>query len=100
MCHDQVPIFARLILPLIPIYLCFSPLYGSTVALAPQPSPAVAQPGVTSVSLIGFGFPAGSIAPADVTVTFQPVAGGGGPSGSVFASAVQAIFGSTQRVTF
>lgn len=70
------------------------------VTLNPVASPAVGQPGVTSVSVIGSGFPSGAIPPANVTVTFEASAKGGGPSGSTPATAVQAILGSMERVTF
>ncbi len=76
----------------------------STVTLAPVASPSAAQPGVTTVSLTGSGFPSGTILPQDVLITLA-VAGQPGVKSSmapaVFAaSAVQPLFGTSERVTF
>ena len=76
----------------------------STVTLAPVASPSAAQPSVTTVTLIGSGFPGGTILPQDLLVTLAVAAQPGAPSGpapAVFAaSAVQSLFGSSERVTF
>src|ERR1022692_2837184 len=45
-------------------------------------SPSAADPGVTNVTVIGHGFPSGTIPPANVTVTLNPTTSGGGLSGT------------------
>src|SRR5271157_5076113 len=42
------------------------------VNLSPSATPAVADPGVTSITVIGHNFPSGTIPPANVTVTLNP----------------------------
>ena len=72
----------------------------TNVTLQPATSPAAAQAGVQLVTVTGSNFPAGTIPPANVTLTLEPATAGPGPSGSVTASAVQLITGTTRRVTF
>ncbi|HLY18402.1 MAG TPA: hypothetical protein VKR61_14315, partial [Bryobacteraceae bacterium] len=72
----------------------------ATVTLESPASPAAAEPGVTTVTLTGTGFPSGVILPAAVTVALRPVRTGNGPSGTAQATAVQPLFGSTARLTF
>ncbi|MGA2131222.1 MAG: putative Ig domain-containing protein [Bryobacteraceae bacterium] len=70
------------------------------VTLNPAASPATADPGVTSVTITGHGFPSGTIPAANVTVTLNPATVGGGPSGSTAALSVTVVSGNTERVTF
>lgn len=70
----------------------------SSIKLSPTASPSSGQPGVTVISVIGSGFPTGTIPAANVTVTLQPSSGGS--SATTTASAVNSIIGATRRVTF
>ena len=70
-----------------------------SITLSASATPAAAQPGVTVMSLTGSGFPAGTIAPANVTVTLAP-ASGNGSTVAVSATAVTTLFGNSRRVTF
>ncbi len=70
----------------------------SGVSLSSAASPSAGQPGIQSISVTGSGFPAGTIAPADVTVVVEPASGGA--SSSTQASAVATVLGTTRRVTF
>src|SRR5579864_1644671 len=72
----------------------------SNVTLTSAASPTAGQPGVTVITVLGSGFPAGTIPPANVTVNLQPATSGGGPSGVATATAVTTIVGTTRRVTF
>src|ERR1039457_7458687 len=63
-------------------------------------SPSAAAPGVTNVTVIGHGFPSGTIPPANVTVTLNPTTSGGGPSGTTTATKVTVASGTTEYVTF
>jgi uncharacterized repeat protein (TIGR03803 family) len=76
------------------------PLPTATVTLNPSTMPSAGDPGVTSLTVTGTGFPVGTIPPTNVTVTFNPTTAGGGPSGSATASMVTAGSGSTESVTF
>ena len=71
----------------------------AAVALSSAVSPSAAQPDYQTVSLIGTGFPAGTIAPADVVVTLTPAVGST-PAGSSNASAVATVSGTTRRIQF
>jgi hypothetical protein len=82
-------------------------LYGSLlsgavteVVLSPSASPAAADPVVTSVTVIGHGFPAGTIRPAKVNVILTPSAGASLPSGTTTAAKVQVVSGTTERISF
>jgi hypothetical protein len=66
-------------------------LAQSTVTLSPAASPGTGEPGVTNIIVTGYGFPSGSIPPANVTVTLQPSKAGAGPSGTTQANAVQPL---------
>ncbi len=68
------------------------------VTLTSVPAPSAAQPGVTTVTLTGNGFPIGTILPSGVTVTMTPVS-----SGPVMTATVQSVFtaaGAMRRVAF
>lgn len=73
---------------------CFELCAQTTVTLVPAASPSSGQAGVTTVSVLGSGFPSGTIPPANVQVTF------GCTKATTTASAVQILYGSTERVTF
>jgi uncharacterized repeat protein (TIGR03803 family) len=79
---------------------CGDVLAQTTVTLASAASPDTGEPGVTSITLIGYGFPSGTIAAADVTVTLQPSKAGHGPSGTAQPTSVQPLFGSTVQFAF
>jgi len=70
------------------------------VTLSPAVAPTAGQAGVTSVTITGSNFPAGTIAPSAVTITLQPVVAGSGPSASTSATTVATVIGTTRRVTF
>ena len=72
----------------------------TAVTLSPGASPSAGQPGVTTVTLTGTGFPAGTIQPASVTVSLAPVAGGTNVTATASASAVTIIVGTTRRIAF
>jgi hypothetical protein len=55
---------------------------------------------VTSVTVIGHGFPAGTIRPAKVNVILTPSAGASLPSGTTTAAKVQVVSGTTERISF
>ena len=73
-------------------------LFAQSVTLSSTTSPAAGQPGVTTMSVTGSGFPAGVIAANLVTVSVTPLAGG--PPMTAVATAVTTIAGTTRRVTF
>ena len=68
------------------------------VTLSPTTSPAAGQPGVTSVSVTGSGFPAGSIPAANVTLTLKSSASN--QVTTTAPTAVSTVAGSTRRLTF
>jgi RHS repeat-associated protein len=70
----------------------------TAVTLTATTTPSTGQPGVTTVSVTGSGFPTGTILPASTTVSLQPTAGGAAVTTS--ATAITTIVGSTRRVTF
>ena len=70
------------------------------VTLNGAASPTAADAGVTSVTVIGHGFPSGTIPPANVTVTIDPTTSGSGPSGTTTATKVTVASGTTEYVTF
>jgi hypothetical protein len=72
----------------------------TNVTLNGLTSPTSADTNVTSVTVIGHGFPSGTIPPANVTVTLNPTTAGGGPSGATTATAVTVDSGTTEYVTF
>src|SRR5271166_1008730 len=69
------------------------------ITLSPTTSPTAGQPGVTSIIITGNGFPAGSILPANTTVTLNPPSGAGSAVMTT-ATAVTTIVGSARRVAF
>src|SRR6266849_4669189 len=68
------------------------------VTLLPTTSPSAGTPGVTSLSVTGSNFPAGTIAPENVTVTLTPASGGAAVTTK--AAAVNTVAGTTRRVSF
>src|ERR1017187_2890072 len=70
------------------------------VTLNASATPSAADPGVTNVTVVGHGFPSGTIPPANVTVTLNPTTSGGGPSGTTTATKVTVESGATEAVTF
>jgi hypothetical protein len=90
----------RASLAVLALYCGLAALHAqSVVTLTPVASPSAAQPGVTTVTLIGSGFPSGTILPQDVVVTLTAVSSGPAPA-TFAASTVQPLFGSTESVTF
>jgi hypothetical protein len=69
------------------------------VTLDSSTTPAAGDPGVTTLTVVGHGFPNGNIPPGNVTVTLTPTSPGP-PQGIVTALAVAIISGSTESVTF
>jgi len=85
---------------LVGLFVAASSVWASTkVTLSATTSPTAGQAGITSVNVVGSGFPAGAIPAANVTVTLQP-SGSTGPSVTATASAVSTILGTVRRVTF
>jgi hypothetical protein len=72
----------------------------TNVTLNSSASPSAADAGVTNVTVVGHGFPSGTIPPANVTVTLNPTTSGAGPSGTTTATAVTFVSGATYDVTF
>src|ERR1022692_1315235 len=70
------------------------------VTLNASATPSAADPNVTNVTVVGHGFPSGTIPPANVTVTLNPSTSGGGPSGTTTATKVTVESGATEAVTF
>src|SRR5690349_12181465 len=68
------------------------------VVLTSTTSPTAAQAGITTVSVTGAGFPAGTITPASVILALQPAAGG--TITTTPATALTTISGTTRRATF
>ena len=72
----------------------------ATITLAATPSPATAQPGVTVLTLVASSMPAGTITPANLSLTLQVAAGATGPNLTAQVSAYAAIPGAGGRITF
>jgi hypothetical protein len=72
----------------------------TNVTLNASATPSAADAGVTNVTVVGHGFPSGTIPPANVTVTLNPTTSGAGPSGTTTATAVTFVSGATYDVTF
>src|SRR5882724_6983943 len=68
------------------------------VTLSSAVSPAAGQAGVTSITVTGSNFPAGTILPSSVSVTVEPTAGGA--AALTTATTVTTVVGSTRRVAF
>ena len=92
----------------ISLLLCASALLSGSlplgavtnVTLNSLASPTSADTNVTSITVIGHGFPSGTIPPANVTVTLNPTTSGGGPTGATTATTVTVASGTTEYVTF
>jgi len=69
------------------------------VSLSPLTAPSSGQPGVSSITVIGSNFPAGTIPGSNVTVSFT-APGGSAPSAITAATSVSVIAGTTERVLF
>ena len=69
------------------------------VSLTPLATPSSGQPGVSSITVIGSNFPAGTIPGSNVTVSFT-VSGGTTPSAITTATSVSVVAGTTERVLF
>src|SRR5579871_5725566 len=87
---------------LLSVVFCVSllPAAVTEVTLSPSASPSSADPVVTVVTVIGHGFPKGTIPPANVTVTLVPAVAGAGPTASATASKITVVSGTTERVNF
>lgn len=72
----------------------------AVITLAQTPSPAVAQPGVTVLTLVASGMPAGVITPANLNVTLQVASPTTGPALTAQVIAYAAIPGGGGRITF
>ena len=70
------------------------------VTLNGSATPTAADVAVTNVTVVGHGFPSGTIPPANVTVTLDPTTPGSGPSGTTTAKTVTVASGTTEYVTF
>src|SRR5690606_25623496 len=70
----------------------------TSVTLSPAVSPSAAQPGVHLVTVLGSGFPAGTLDPSAVTVTLTPASGG--PAATTVATTVTTVTGTSRRVAF
>jgi len=70
----------------------------STIALSPATAPTSGQPGVTSITITGSGFPTGTILAADVDVALEPASGGAAVTTK--ATSIATLVGSTRRVVF
>jgi RHS repeat-associated protein len=68
------------------------------VTLSTAVTPTSGQPGITSITLTGSNFPAGTIQPASVNVNLQPA--GGGATATTPATTVTTVVGTTRRVAF
>lgn len=80
------------------VLAAISAIAQTQVTLSPTTSPAAGQAGITSLSVTGSGFPAGTILPATTDVRLEPSARGAAVTTK--ASAVATVVGSTRRVTF
>lgn len=73
---------------------------SAQVTLSGAASPAAAEPGATLVTITGTNFPSTSILPSHVNVRQSPATANAGPSAITTASGVQAVVGTTLRITF
>ena len=69
------------------------------VSLTPLATPSSGQPGVSSITVIGSNFPAGTISGPNVTVSFT-ASGGTTPGATTTATSVSVVAGTTERVLF
>src|ERR1700680_2024456 len=79
---------------------CFSLKAQSVVTLQQNTAPAVAETGLTTVSVTGINFPTVTITAANVTVTLTPKPPATGPTVQVQATAVANLAGNSKRVSF
>jgi RHS repeat-associated protein len=84
----------RLVLLAVPALLTAQ----TAVTLTPTPSPTSGQPGITTITLTGSGFPSGTIANTGVTVSLKPAAGGAAVTTPSLT--VTTVVLTTRRVTF
>jgi hypothetical protein len=82
---------------LVAVLISVPALAQTSVKLNASASPASGQPGVTSVSVTGSGFPSGTISPSAVTVKLTPTSGS---PVTTTASSVGSVIGSTKIVGF
>jgi hypothetical protein len=94
--------FHRLACALACALLCGSLLSAAVteITLNASATPSAADPDVTNVTVVGHGFPSGSIPPANVTVTLNPTTSGSGPSGTTTVTNVTVVSGATEYVVF
>jgi hypothetical protein len=75
------------------------PAWAATQVTLSSAAPAAAEPGLTTVRLLGSGFPTGmTVNPANIQIQLAPQ--GGGSATQVTATQYQAIVGTTARVAF
>jgi hypothetical protein len=72
----------------------------ASVHLNAATTPSTGVAGVDLVSVIGSGYPAGTILPADTTVQLASGSCGGPVLGTITPTSVQLILGSTRRIRF
>lgn len=72
----------------------------SVVTLQQNASAAVAEVGLTTVTVTGINFPATAISPANVTVSLAPNPPATGPAAQVQATTVANLAGTSKRVSF
>jgi len=77
----------------------FSPAANAAVTLASATSPSGGVAGINTVNVTGSGFPAGTITPAKITVSFSSSCFGT-VAATTTASSIVTILGSTKRVGF
>jgi hypothetical protein len=70
---------------------------GAQVILS-SVTPAAAEPGLTTVHVLGSGFPAGNFTPANIKVSLAPASGGASTTAS--ATNYQPVVGTTSSVAF
>jgi glucodextranase-like protein len=79
---------------------CLPNAAQAQVSLGSTTSPTAGQPGVTTISLTGSGFPSGTITASQVQLRLEPATAGAGAIASTTAKTIATIVGSTRRVTF
>ena len=79
---------------------CLPPAAQAQVSLVSTTSPTAGQPGVTTISLTGSGFPSGTITASQVQLRLEPATAGAGAIASATAKTIATVVGSTRRVTF
>ncbi len=89
---------AAVVVPVVIAAAIALPAAAQNITLSGTTSPAAGQPGVTTMTVTGSGFPAGTLAANQVVVTLSPVASG--PVFTAVPTAVATVAGTTRRVTF